>query len=1641
MIDNLPEEFLYERLPEGLVDLDQRGLIQAVVGGYQDRIEDLRSYSRKLELLFQTEGLPETGNNVVLVDIQSDQGKVYTRSLDINDDTPADGTSALTTWVLNQLVTTDESRVSNIRYGRDLLRLVDANTLDYLAATIGAVLFQSSALTTVEQSAANHQILQTYFPRLKIKGTADSFTALGRILGFDDVKLTPLWGRVSPRVPNDIGNPQNNADFSSDPEYQPQQAIDDFYNPLKTNDGPFFSWSGTVSPGTGATDFCTQVVNGFNPWVDVSLLRVNNGTVTYPAAGSYALGSSGSNSIGGPHKKAYVEAGDVLFRALGEGQYFNGIEIHVVDSGTNKVLTITDRLSAIKYRSSYFDLALTAEFDRVEELFGQSAMRRNKDLAANPALTSDGTAQSPYRPWWAGSLYAGTHKKDFLVMSGTEVQSVIKSRVQASGTDRQLNVDELMSAGIQVVQALEEVRPATRLPRRTGVGFLLRDEVGYAAYLKETPLFFAGTFTPFILNASYFGSISPDTPTAPYHVLVRMEVGSITVYPEIVEDPLNSNGYLYAAPGVQGSWDFTTGSYNFTFFPQPNWFNGTQVYALWKPISTEVIRNEPAVRSDIVEDTVVGVKEFSTEKAYQGRPEDQDDGTHTYEVADDMPWRRDLVLGGEVVDVATYSPIEPDAEYQPVDPVMAIPGHDGANYDVFGIGSPSGILRLITSPRSLGDDYKQGMPAVAYKGALNDLASVSPAHGLTELERLFSPGAKLYTVGNVQGVLVADPNKFYSDAHRTRLVAWFPFNEHVDSDLPPLDHSVCQSNLTPINLSADSRVWDDNRGWYLKANLGAVLLSQKLRFTGDQFSLSFWFKKGTESGTFDLITYGPIKVQWNSVTSLLTFFDGISPIGSVMAESDFTFASIVITTNNAVIGHGDLNTAITTVDVPGSYSQFGELDDMLVINGCGSGLSDLRIWSSYKSSAQMESIRDYAPTDTKAGYPIGSFLALNKQDRYGLKVLPNGLVAAAPLPAFYNVPRLARAIRYDSLGLYQGESRFKEVGLGGGQLLPNNFKLGQQFYDMSATGDIVVSTTTGVEPGYTEAWGSWMTNYLRVVQTSSHSFDQYLMTGTDTPWPNPMEATNTANDAVWVKGDDGFIYELFLVSSGTGAKVEAKRVVRDRTDAELEVSGFSPSFWGALRVSEQPTGPQTILVSNGSRLAVAGNGSVVYQKSEPVASAGAVSTAFNYNSFIKWIVPDGYQVDLIGHGFFDFFPTEGIYVDMVGTPLLGKLVSRNTFTLETTGSYKLTLGLAGNQRVSGSVFTIAAGVFPDLTTYNISGQFDPLTLHEQYITVASTRTGTISIEQTQGYSVGGTGIGNILTYVKFENVAAGVVLLEDNFDNEIVHTLETNPLYFNLNQRTVVDLPNAYDAWTDPSAFGDSQTPPVAALQGNGQLEFETTGVIVPGNYRLTVVSGNIGKVDPDFDGFEVEIAVDATILQKRLCSGFTGFNFTGTDIFNFEIDNGVSGVFLVSFDWTNGFRDASRGEARQLAIHRLKLERLVTEVYKVDIAVPPGTQVVVVNGGTYTQPAVTKFDTGTFAGTTPGGWIASMNSYGSVAEWNHESSVYPSNDTLTSKFPLSEILTANTAARREDILGPTNVVLVDATPGTIPSFGTIIES
>lgn len=260
--------------------------------------------------------------------------------------------------------------------------------------------------------------------------------------------------------------------------------------------------------------------------------------------------------------------------------------------------------------------------------------------------------------------------------------------------------------------------------------------------------------------------------------------------------------------------------------------------------------------------------------------------------------------------------------------------------------------------------------------------------------------------------------------------------------------------------------------------------------------------------------------------------------------------------------------------------------------------------------------------------------------------------------------------------------------------------------------------------------------------------------------------------------------------------------------------------------------------------------------------------------------------------------------------------------------------------------------------------------------------------------------------------------------------MTTPHLFMYLHRETVEDVQNAWSKWTerlDDNNFGNSQSPVVAALDENGSIEFENTSQLVPGNYRLTVLSGNIGRTDSDFDGFAVEISIDTLILARRLLRGKSGNNITGTDVFDFSFEGKTSGNWILGFNWSNAFRNTKKSVARQLAIYRYKLEKLASTPYEVSIDLAG------------TTPMITELPTYPYSGTVPGGWLAELSSYGSVFDYRHESQAYSQNDTLANNYPLANTLTAQTGCRREDIIiNGSDVVLTNPSGFTLSSSGSV---
>lgn len=139
----------------------------------------------------------------------------------------------------------------------------------------------------------------------------------------------------------------------------------------------------------------------------------------------------------------------------------------------------------------------------------------------------------------------------------------------------------------------------------------------------------------------------------------------------------------------------------------------------------------------------------------------------------------------------------------------------------------------------------------------------------------------------------------------------------------------------------------------------------------------------------------------------------------------------------------------------------------------------------------------------------------------------------------------------------------------------------------------------------------------------------------------------------------------------------------------------------------------------------------------------------NYTGFAKWTVSDG-TVDLLGNGFFDFYPGNGLYVDLDGsTGNAGKLTSINiNFD---PGDYSLSYYLGGSTRGDSNtlVVSITNGVMAPNTFPNIPSNY-PFSQSTLNFTVLSGTTANIVFE-----NLGGDNLGLILDQVSLNSLSNG----------------------------------------------------------------------------------------------------------------------------------------------------------------------------------------------------------------------------------------------------------------------------------------------
>lgn len=139
--------------------------------------------------------------------------------------------------------------------------------------------------------------------------------------------------------------------------------------------------------------------------------------------------------------------------------------------------------------------------------------------------------------------------------------------------------------------------------------------------------------------------------------------------------------------------------------------------------------------------------------------------------------------------------------------------------------------------------------------------------------------------------------------------------------------------------------------------------------------------------------------------------------------------------------------------------------------------------------------------------------------------------------------------------------------------------------------------------------------------------------------------------------------------------------------------------------------------------------------------------ALNYTGFANWQVSDG-TVDLIGNGYFDFQPGNGLYVDMDGSTVNAGILTSIGLSLS-AGSYLLSFDLAGNfrngEQESVTVEVAMGGLFSN--TYFLT-QNTPFTTFTESFTVGSDQNASISFE-----GQGGDNVGMLLDNIRLETAS------------------------------------------------------------------------------------------------------------------------------------------------------------------------------------------------------------------------------------------------------------------------------------------------
>jgi len=1158
VIGNIPDEFFYNLLPPVVQAVDTRQLIASVVGGFQDRVADLRYYTANVSNLMDpwSTTVPLAGSGyqaprTILVSyIQQSQVPVTIPLMD-DGTAPVDGPGLLT-WSANQLQI-DPSQVTAAVTGSDALRTLSVNQIELLADSLGATLYPGLPNELPAETALRQaKIVQSYFPRLSIKGTAQSFAALARLCGYDDGALIPLWSRISPRSPDlavaSVG------DLNALPDFYPTAVLPDpFYNPSSLRDGPWFLWqSGSLYSTPSSSSYYTSV-NGNNPYLTVIPQGTSTGVIQ---AGTYTFTGGAAQSYATvPFNSGYYSS-NLIAQALVPGDTFNGMNVIVTNGGAWQQLSVLDQLSTVKFRSSYFDanVALTVADS------GTTLVQANPDLINGLAM-SDGTSTAPWRPW-GGPLP--------------------RSQVPISTT--QLDMDSLVAGAQRVLTlAQDDCIPATRLPRHLGAGVLWQDPTTFAAY---TDLFVVPyTGSSYAFNGSNFGNVTGNSlPTG------TTAVGWVLNGAPVPSESLGTWVNL-ETQYLTGSYNQVTGSY---LVQASALASGTLGLAFTKLDSTAV-NPEPSYLAKVA--GLVG---------YQNRPagtyvpptsnitlsgsatlgQSSTTGTTisplTYTTTDDVPWQRVRILaGGDEVSNNAFVPGHGDP----------VPISTGVEMDWLDQGGNPYLLRVIditptaTVPASPPLPYRSQAVANPTPGPINPaLASTS---GSLVPMRL---------VGNLPVAVDA-----LLPARTDHLLWWWPLVE-TSEDALVVTEAMSQVQV-PLNTALPSdRTWGPLHGWKLNTWTGTAQ-SPALEIVNNKsntYALGLRIVPSSITNPYvpvgaPFVTVGQLSVSMAGTASVYASFNAgnvytTGTVGVLPNSANYVYASYNAGTVALRVRQNELGSFTGSSIAVGSPLITAPYVSISGVNPL-TKMQDLCVWSGgTKSDAQLTVVDtpNFTSTVVAASLPFSYSL---KGDRYSYSVLAQGFGQVSTTPptvtSFYED---STVIRYGGDGSYDADPRFKKVGLGENQPLPSVWKLGTQAgQPIMATGMAVMAGTQSPLPAFTYSFKGTAGSIDHQGPSPTTGFGPTggvvttVQSSGTALWAQDL---NSVVDRLYLVGSDGSTYNCSVDNLGYGPVFVSNLVTRNQIFPQ---NGVITADCPTDRVADYFSGGSIIIPSGGSVISVSGS--------------------------------------------------------------------------------------------------------------------------------------------------------------------------------------------------------------------------------------------------------------------------------------------------------------------------------------------------------------------------------------------------------------------------------------------------------------------